>query len=316
MKIGIIGLGKMGSRIAIKLLEEGHEVVAWNRSWTGVEELRFKISHFAKASRDKQNSNLKVADTIGELVKRSSKPRVIWVMVTAGEATENVLNEITKFIDPEDIIIDGGNSNYKDTERRYWQFKEQGVRYLGIGVSGGIIAAKEGYPMMIGGDKEAYYYIVPLLNCLARPNGGYEYFGTGGAGHFVKMVHNGIEYGMMQALGEGFEVLQKSPYKFDLLKISKIWQRGTIISGFLIDRAKGAFSKDPNLLSSIGPIAESGEARWTVEQAKEEKIPVEIIEKSLEFRLRSQKDPKIQKSFTARVINALRREFGGHKIKF
>lgn len=303
MKLGLVGLGKMGSRIALKLLGEGHRVAVWNRSQAPIEKLKSKSQSFESSI------------TIKELILNLPKPRVVWMMLPAGEATESVLNEITKFIDPQDIIIDGGNSNYKDTERRYWQLKEQGVRYLGIGVSGGIIAVKEGYPMMIGGDKSAFEYIHPVLDSLAKPRGGYEYFGTGGAGHFAKMVHNGVEYGMMQSIGEGFEVLQKSSYEFDLEKIAEIWQKGTIVSGFLIDRAKDALAKDQNLLSSVGPISESGEARWTIEQAHEEKVPVEIIEKSLDFRLRSQKIPKLQKAFTARVINALRHEFGGHEIK-
>ncbi len=289
MKLGFIGLGKMGSRMVKKLLQEGHEVVAWTRSESTI--------------------------TIEELVQSLEKPRVIWSMVPAGEATEEVLSEVNKHVEPGDIIIDGGNAFYKDTERRYEKLKTKNIKFLGIGVSGGLIAAEDGYPLMVGGDKEAYEYVGSILDSLAKPNGGHEYFGTGGAGHFVKMIHNGIEYGIMQSLGEGFGVLDKSPYKLDLLKVAKLWQRGTLVSGFMLDRVVEALQKDPKLDNIVGVIAESGEAQWTIEQAKEEGVDVEIIERSLEFRRRSQTDPKVQQSFTARMVAALRQAFGGHEVK-
>lgn len=293
MKLGFIGLGRMGGRMVVKLRKEGHEVVAWNRS----------------------EHELKNVETIEELIKSLENPRIVWVMVTAREATENVLQAIGKFIEKGDIIIDGGNSNFKDTERRSKDFKTKGIKFLGIGVSGGIIGAKEGYPMMVGGDKSAYEFIKPILDSLAKPHGGHEYFGEGGAGHFVKMIHNGIEYGIMQSLGEGFGVLEKSPYNLDLLKVAKLYQKGTLVSGFMLDRAVEVLS-NPSILSSIeGKIAESGEAKWTVDTAKEENVDVEIIERSLEFRRRSQTDQRIQKSFSARMVAALRNAFGGHEVK-
>lgn len=293
MQLGFVGLGKMGSRMAIKLLKEGHEVVAWNRS----------------------DHELKNIGTIEELVKSLEKPRIIWLMVSSGEATQNVLDEVSKFIQKDDIIIDGGNSNFQDTQRRYEQFKNKGIRFLGIGVSGGIIAATKGYPMMVGGDKGAYDFIKPILDSLAKPNGGHKYFGVGGAGHFVKMVHNGIEYGIMQSLGEGFGVLEKSPYNLDLLKVAKLYQKGTLVSGFMLDRAVEALTKDPRMENIKGIIAESGEAKWTVEQAEKEGVEVEIIKRSLEFRRRSQTDSAVQNSFSARLVAALRNVFGGHEIK-
>ncbi len=292
MKIGFIGLGKMGSRIVLKLQKEGHKVVAWNRS----------------------DHELKNVETIEKLIKNLESPRIVWLMVPAGKATEDILKEISKFVSENDIIIDGGNSNFKDTQRRYEEFTTKGIRFLGIGMSGGIIAAEAGYPMMVGGDKSAYEHIVPILNSLSKPKGGHQYFGTGGAGHFVKMVHNGMEYGIMQSLGEGFGVLENSPYNLDLLKIAKLYQKGTLVSGFMLDRAVEVLS-NPSILSSIeGKIAESGEAKWTVDTAREEGVNVEIIERSLEFRRRSQTDPKIQKSFSAKMVAALRNAFGGHKI--
>lgn len=292
MEIGFLGLGKMGGRMAQKLINEGHEIIAWNRS----------------------EHELKNAQTIKELVESLEQPRVIWLMLPAGDATEGSLKEIARFVQKEDIVIDGGNSNFKDTERRFKDFKNKEIRYLGIGVSGGIIAVEKGYPLMAGGDKSAYEYIIPILDSLSKPCGGHEYFGAGGAGHFVKMVHNGIEYGIMQSLGEGFGVLEKSPYNLNLQKVAKLYQKGTLVSGFMLDRTVEALEKDPKLSKITGIIAESGEAKWTVEQAKASGVDVEIIERSLEFRKRSQKDEEIQKSFSARMIAALRNAFGGHSV--
>lgn len=303
MQIGFIGLGKMGSKMVQKLVNEGHEVVVWNRSRQAVENLK------------STSQNLKTSKTIEELVESLKKPRLVWLMVTAGEVTEEILQEVGKFVQKGDVVIDGGNAYYKDTQRRFQEFKNKGIRYLGIGVSGGLIAADKGYPMMVGGDKSGYELIKPILNSLSKPKGGHEYFGIGGAGHFVKMVHNGIEYGIMQSLGEGFGVLEKSPYNFDLLKVSKLYQKGTLVSGFMLDRAVEVLSNSSILSSIVGYIKESGEAKWMVDNAKKERVPIEIIEKSLEFRLKSQKDSAIQNSFAAKMIAALRQAFGGHPVR-
>ena len=311
MRLGLIGLGKMGSRIVLKLLKEGHTVVVWNRSSKASEELELKVQN-AKFKITSQK--LKISKTIGELVGSLEKPRVVWLMLPAGKATQTVFDEVSRFVEKEDIVIDGGNAYYKDTEDRYRKLKKIGVRFLGIGVSGGILAAKNGYPLMVGGDKSAYQHILPILSSLAKPNGGHAYFGEGGAGHFVKMVHNGIEYGMMQSLGEGFGVLQKSAYRLDLLEVSKLWQKGTIVSGFLLDRVFDALGNDPTLSKIKGYIEESGEAKWTVEEAKKQGVPIEIIEKSLAFRRQSQKDPVIQDSFAAKLVASLRNAFGGHRL--
>ena len=293
MKIGFIGLGKMGARMVIKLQREGHEVVAWNRS----------------------DHKLKNVETLEELIRSLEKPRIVWTMVTAGEATQNILDELSKFVEKDDIIIDGGNSRFKDTEKRFKDFKTKGIKFLGIGLSGGIIAFENGYPLMVGGDKRGYDYIAPVLDSLSSPNGGHEYFGEGGAGHFVKMIHNGIEYGIMQSLGEGFGILEKAEYNFDLVKVAKLWQKGTLVSGFMLDRVVEVLS-NPSILSSIdGYIEESGEAKWTVDQAKEEGVPIDVIEKSLEFRRKSQKYKDVQNSFAAKMISGLRNAFGGHEFK-
>ena len=307
MQIGFVGLGKIGSGMAKKLLEEEHEVVVWNRSPEAISNFKFQISN------SQTKGKISFAKTIEELVSKLEKPRVIWIMVTHS-AVDEVLAEIQKYIEKGDIVIDGGNSNYKDTQRRFEEFEKTGIRFLGIGTSGGILAEKNGFPFMAGGSKSAYETIIPILDSLSKPHGGHEYFGEGGAGHFIKMVHNGIEYGLMQSLAEGFEVLEKSRYNLDLPKIASLFQKGTIVSGFLLDRLKDALERG-DYQSLVGEIEASGEGEWTVETAKEENVDVEIIERSLEYRKRSKSNKKVRSSTTAKLISALRREFGGHEVK-
>lgn len=309
MQIGFIGLGKMGTRMVEKLLEGGHTIVGWNRTASVTEEFQLIL-------KDKGLSDRFIAaDDIKSLVHGLSSPKIIWVMLPAGDATESTLKEIASYVEKGDIVIDGGNAFYKDTQRRYEDFKEFGIRFLGIGVSGGVKAVDNGYPLMVGGDKSAFDEIKPLLETLIQPHGGYEYFGEGGAGHFVKMVHNGIEYGMMQAIGEGYGVLEKAPYQIDLVAVSKLWQKGTIVTSFLNECAKDALEKDPTLSGLDGVIDATGEAEWTVNQAKEEGVYAENIDQSLDFRRRSKTDSNVSSSFAARMVAALRREFGGHKVK-
>lgn len=312
MQIGFIGLGKMGSRMVEKLLASGHEVVAWNRSEAPVEELQLKIQNAKSKITDQ---NFKVAKSIESLVKILTPPRVIWLMLTAGEPTESVLGEVVKYAEPQDIVIDGGNAFYKDTQRRSETLSINQLRFLGIGVSGGVHALTTGYPLMVGGDISAYQHITPILDSLALPRGGHVYFGEGGAGHFVKMVHNGIEYGQMQAIAEGFGVLDSAPYEFDLREVAKLWQKSSLVSGFLLDRARDALTKDPELASIDGVIGSGSEAEWTVQQGKIEDVPVENIEQSLDFRKRSQTEKEISDSFAARMVAAIRHEFGGHDVK-
>lgn len=304
MQIGFIGLGKMGSRMVQKLLNGGHEVVVWNRSEIPLREFQSKVT----------SERLQVANGIKDLVSKLEKPRIIWLMLTAGEATESVLTELAKYVESEDIVIDGGNAHFKDTQRRYETFQMDTISYLGIGVSGGVLAVDNGYPLMVGGTKSAYDHITPLLDTLSNPHGGHTYFGEGGAGHFVKMVHNGIEYGMMQSIAEGFGVLDKGAYTLDLVEVAKLWQKGTIISSFLIDRAKDALEKDPELSQISGIVDASGEGEWTVQQGKESGVPVENIEQSLVFRKRSQVEKEVSETFAAKMVAALRHEFGGHRV--
>lgn len=303
MQVGFIGLGRMGGNMAKKLLTDGHDVIAWNRSPEKLDIIK------------KENPQIQTVASVEALVNVLQIPRVVWSMLPAGDVTEQMLVEIGKYVTKGDIVIEGSNAQYKDTQRRYEAFKKKGIRFLGIGVSGGIVAAIKGYPTMVGGDKSAYEHIVPLLDSLGKPYGGHAYFGEGGAGHFVKMIHNGIEYGIMQSMAEGFDVLEHAPYKFDLLEVAKLWQKGTLVSGFMLDRAVDVLEDDPHLEKITGVIGISGEADWTVDQAKEENIPVPSIALALDYRRQSQKDPIIQNSYTGKMVAAFRNAFGGHAVK-
>lgn len=309
MQIGLLGLGKMGKLIAEKLMSDGHEVAVWNRTKEVLDQYKLEKPEFIVKQK------LQIIHSIAELRETVMKPRIIWLMLPAGEATENALKEVAEIVEPGDIVIDGGNANFKDTERRFTDFKNKNVRYLGIGVSGGVHALENGCCLMVGGDKDAYDYIKPLLESLAKPSGTHMYFGTGGAGHFVKMVHNGIEYGMMQSFAEGFGVLAKSDYNLNFSAVGNTWQRGSIVASFLLQMVIDAFAKDPNLAQFNGVVGENGEAQWTVETAKEKHLPVPVIEQSLEFRRKSQYDKAIQDTFAAKVLSAVRKEFGGHQEK-
>lgn len=309
MKLAFIGLGRMGNRMVIKLLESGHEVVVWNRSKDKVDEL---------LSQKGKNWKISSADTVEALVAALGETKVVWSMLPAGDATEQMLmgpGGIAEFVGEGDIVVDGSNSNFADTQRRYEYFRDKGIKFLGIGVSGGVIAAKTGYPLMAGGDMDAYMSIKPILESLAKPSGGYEYFGEGGAGHFVKMVHNAIEYGYMQAIGEGFGVMEKAPYELDLLKVAKLYTKGTLVSGFMMERAVESLEEDPKLAKISGYIEDSGEGRWAVEQAKEESVPIGIIEESLNFRVKSREDASVASTYAARMVAALRYAFGRHEVK-
>ena len=299
----------MGNRMVTKLLEGGHEVVIWNRTEEKVVALRTQVSGL------RIQGKLIAADSIDDLVKKLDPPRIIWSMLPSGDPTEQTLSEISKYIEKDDIVIDGGNAHYPDTQRRFEEFTKKGIRFLGIGVSGGVIAARDGYPLMVGGDRSAYDHIKPILDTLSKPAGGHEYFGEGGAGHFVKMVHNGIEYGYMQSIGEGFGVLEKSPYNLDLVKVARLYTKGTLLSGFMMDRTVESLEKDPKLEQLDGVIDASGEGEWTINEGKKLGVPIDVIEESFEFRKKSKTDKNISASFAARLVAALRNAFGGHKVK-
>lgn len=322
MLIGFLGLGKMGGRMVSKLLQGGHDVVAWNRSIDVSEEFvkQYALSKATslparQGSSHIRSNNISLVKNISDFVLLKNKPHVFWSMVQYGEPTKQVLLQLLTTAEKGDVVIDGANSFYLDTQKQYEAFTKKGIHFLGIGVSGGILAPVNGFPLMAGGSETGYKKIQPILDTLSKPHGGHAYFGKGGVGHFIKMVHNGVEYGMMQAIGEGFGVLEKGPYLLDLEKVADLWTKETIVSGFLMDCARDALVKDPQLAKTAGFIEENGEAKWTIALAKKLRVPIEIIEASLQFRQKSQKSLIIQKSFAAKMVAALRHEFGGHKIK-
>lgn len=307
MLLGFLGLGKMGSRIVEKLLKDGHDVVVWNRSIATTQE--FMKNH------EKTKGQLSFVEHIADFTKQTKKPHVFWSMVQYGQPTKEVLQQLLKTAEKEDVVVDGANSFYKDTQKRFEKFQKAGIHFLGIGVSGGILAPVNGFPLMAGGSRLGYEKIMPILDSLAKPHGGHEYFGEGGVGHYVKMIHNGVEYGMMQSIGEGFGVLDKGPYAVALEKVADLWTKNTIVASFLMQRAKDALAKDARLENTVGFIEENGEAKWTVRLAKKLRVPIQVIQDSLKFRQKSQKSSAIQKSFAAKMVAALRHEFGGHKVK-
>jgi 6-phosphogluconate dehydrogenase len=297
MQIGFIGLGRMGMNMVQRLLDGAHEVIVYNRSPEKV-----------KKAEDKGAIG---SGSIEELVSKLAPPRIIWHMVPAGKVTDGVIKETVSFLNKGDILIDGGNSFYKDSIKRAETLKEQGINFLDVGTSGGIWGLKRGYCMMIGGEKEIFEKVEPALKTLA-PEDGYAHVGPAGAGHFVKMVHNGIEYAMLQSYAEGFEILNaKKEFRLDLKQISGLWNHGSVIESWLLELAGYAFEKDAGLDSIKGYVEDSGEGRWTVAEAIEQDVPAPLITLSLLERFRSRQD----ESFSAKVIAALRNEFGGHAVK-
>ncbi len=297
MELGLIGLGRMGANMAVRLLQGGHRVVVYNRTFEKAQELADE--HGAVAAR-----------SIEELVASLQPPRVVWLMLPAGKATDEHIAAVTPLLSQGDILVDGANNNYKVSIAHGEQLAAQGLRFMDAGVSGGIWGLKVGYCTMVGGEAETFAHIEPLLKTLAPPDG-YLHCGPWGAGHFVKMIHNGIEYGMMQAYAEGFEILEKSRYDFDLQKISHLWNQGSVVRSWLLELAELAFEQDADLASIRGYVEDSGEGRWTVQEAIDLDVPAPIITLSLQTRFRSRQDD----SFSAKVLAALRNQFGGHAVK-
>ncbi len=297
MKLAMIGLGRMGMNMAKRLLQGGHQVVAYNRSPEKTEQL---VKDGAMG-----------AYSLVEVAEKLSSPRIVWLMLPAGQAVDDHIHELKDLLEPGDIVIDGGNTYYKDDILRANLLDEKGISFMDVGVSGGIWGLKIGYCMMIGGEKETFKQLEPIFKTLA-PQEGYLYCGGTGAGHFVKMVHNGIEYGMMQAYGEGFEILEASAYaeSFNYSEIAHLWNQGSVVRSWLLELAEEAFRNDAKLTDIKGYVEDSGEGRWTIQQALDTGVPAQVITLSLLRRFRSrQEDP-----FSDRVLAALRREFGGHAV--
>ncbi len=296
MRLGMVGLGRMGGNMSIRLMRAGHEVVG-----------------FAPDAADRETvarEGATTTESLGELVAALEPPRVVWLMVPAGDVTESTVQELGGLLSDGDVVVDGGNSFYKDSIRRGEQLARGGIRFLDCGTSGGIWGLANGYCLMVGGDAEAVTTVEPAFLALA-PEGGYAHVGRSGAGHFTKMVHNGIEYGLLAAYGEGFEVLERSPFELDLERVAAIWRYGSVVRSWLLELLHDALEKDPGLGSIEGWVADSGEGRWTVEAAIAEDVPAPITALALFNRFASRQD----ESFSAKVIAALRQEFGGHAVK-
>ncbi|MFD1988468.1 phosphogluconate dehydrogenase (NAD(+)-dependent, decarboxylating) [Paenibacillus nicotianae] len=295
MKIGLVGLGKMGMNLGQNLMDHNHEVVAFDLNKEAVKEIA--------------DLGATPAYTLAEVVSNLESPRILWIMVPHG-VVDSVLGEIAPLLNENDIVIEAGNSHYKESIRRYNELKLKGIRYMDAGTSGGMSGARNGACYMVGGDKEAWDVVEPVFRDTAVENG-FLYAGESGSGHYLKMVHNGIEYGMMAAIGEGFEVLEKSPYDFNYEKVARVWNNGSVIRSWLMELTENAFAKDGNLEEIQGIMHSSGEGKWTVEEAMDLQMATPVIALSLLMRYRSLDND----TFTGKVVAALRNEFGGHAVE-
>jgi len=296
MELGMIGLGRMGANMTERLVLGGHRVITYDRS--------------AEAVQRVVDKGAVGAHSLADFVKQLSPRRAIWLMVPSGDPVDQTIELLLPQLSKGDILIDGGNSNYKDSIRRADNLKRDGVHFIDAGTSGGIWGLKVGYCMMIGGEQEIVARLEPIFKTLA-PKDGFLHVGPSGAGHFVKMIHNGIEYGMLQAYGEGFELLKASQFDLDLGKISHLWNQGSVVRSWLLELCESAFAKDPKLDAIKGYVEDSGEGRWTVQEAIERNVPAPVLMLSLFARFASRQNS----SFSAKVIAALRNEFGGHAVK-
>ncbi len=295
MQIGLIGLGKMGANLARNLHRNGFEVIAYDIN--------------ANLYKPLQLEEIATAATLKELVQQMKERRLIWLMVPAGKVVDETLSMLAPLLKAGDVIVDGGNSNYKDSVRRAHQLAAQQIEFLDCGTSGGVQGALDGICAMIGGNKETFHFAEPVFRAIAVPEG-FLYCGESGSGHFTKMVHNGIEYGMMQAIAEGFELMESSEYNFDHRAVARMWNHGSVIRGWLMELTENAFSKDARLDGIKGVMHSSGEGKWMVETALEKNVPVPVIALSVLMRYRSQQSD----TFSGKVVAALRYEFGGHAM--
>jgi 6-phosphogluconate dehydrogenase len=320
MQLGMIGLGRMGANMVRRLMRGGHECVAWDLSADNVNAIAAEGAVGAKS--------------IAELIARLDKPRAIWIMVPSGQATEQTVNDLAGQLEAGDIIIDGGNSYFKDDARRARALTDKGINYLDVGTSGGVWGLERGYCMMIGGPEAVVRHLDPIFKTLAPGRGniartpgreaisgtaedGYLYCGPSGAGHFVKMIHNGIEYGLMQAYAEGFDIFRNANskelpeeirYDLNVADIAEVWRRGSVVSSWLLDLTAMALVEDPELAGYSGFVQDSGEGRWTIQAAVEEAVPAEVLSAALYTRFRSRQEH----TFAEKILSAMRKKFGGH----
>ena len=321
MQLGMIGLGRMGGNIVRRLMRHGHDCVVFDANAETVAQLG--------------KEGAKTSTSLKNMIEQMPKPRAIWVMLPAGEITEKTIQDLSSALEAGDIIIDGGNSNFKDDVRRAQELAKKGLRYIDVGTSGGVWGLERGYCMMIGGDKTAFDHLDPIFKTLAPGIGtiektpgrenrkstaeeGYLYTGPAGSGHFVKMVHNGIEYGLMQAYAEGLDILKgvaqesipaERRYNLDLADITELWRRGSVVSSWLLDLTAISLAEEPNLESFSGHVDDSGEGRWTIQAAIEEAVPADVLSAALYTRFRSRQTH----TFAEKVLSAMRKQFGGHQ---
>lgn len=296
MQLGMIGLGRMGAGMTQRLLHGGHEVAVFDRSPDAIKAVA--------------TDGATPSSSLEDLGQKLKGPRVFWLMIPAGAPVDDTIQRLQGVAAPGDVIIDGGNSNYKDSIRRGEDLRTKQLEFLDVGVSGGIWGLKVGFCLMIGGNEAVFRQVEPIFKTLA-PADGYAYVGPSGAGHYSKMVHNGIEYSMLQGYAEGFEVLKASPFDFDLLQLSRLWNHGSVIRSWLLELAENAFERDPQLSKIRGYVEDEGEGRWTVQESIDHAVPMPALAMSLYMRFRSRQDD----SFSAKVVAALRNEFGGHPVK-
>ena len=320
MQLGMVGLGRMGGNMSRRLARAGHQIVAFDRNPATVDEF--------------QKEGMKGATELKQFVDQLAKPRVAWLMVPSGEATESMVNSLASMFEPGDILIDGGNSYFKDDVRRAAMLREKGIHYVDVGTSGGVWGLDRGYCLMVGADKEVFAHLEPIFKTLAPGIGdipsspgrssegrtaqeGYLHCGPNGAGHFVKMVHNGIEYGVMQAYGEGFDIMKNAiskdlpeaeRYNLDLGEIAELWRRGSVVASWLLDLSAIALAEDPELAQFTGFVQDSGEGRWTIQAAIEESVPADVLTAALFVRFRSRQEH----TFAEKMLSAMRKQFGGH----
>ena len=298
MQIGFIGLGRMGGNMVHRIHRDSdHQVVAFDFS--------------AEAVTAAEGHGARGAGSLEELVSQLEAPRAVWIMVPAGDPTEQTVKTLAGLLEPGDLIVDGGNSNWHDDQRRASELREHGLHYVDVGTSGGVWGLQEGYCMMVGGPQEGVDRLAPILDVLAPPDG-WRHFGDSGAGHFVKMVHNGVEYGMMQAYAEGFELMHKSQFPIDLQEVAGLWNRGSVVRSWLCELAERAFAAEGNDLAGIGgQVSDSGEGRWTIIDGIDHDVPTPVITAALYARFYSRGEG----DYNNRVLAALRNQFGGHEVK-
>jgi len=295
MQLGFIGLGKMGGNMVQRLLLHGHQVVVYDRSAEAINHLVEKGATAATSMED--------------LALKLEGRKIVWLMVPSGKPVDNTLTQLISLLNDNDIVIDGGNSNYKETKERADRLSESNMHFLDCGTSGGVWGLQNGYSLMSGGNKEASEHIYPIYEALA-PKDGYTYCGESGAGHFVKMVHNGIEYGMMQSFAEGFEIMEKSPYNLDLMAIASGWQYSSVVRSWLLELMVLALKEDPKLDAIKDYVEDSGEGKWTIQAAMDLNVPAHVITASLYTRFQSRQE----ESFAMKVLASLRNQFGGHSV--